>query len=1020
MFFRPPYLGSSRIDEILDEAEREEQDETQQAEQLPSQERVSVGEAVDANGRAESKPSYVEGDAETGQVVAAHAHDVPYSAGSTDQDRAQTRIQRTVRTILGEDDLIPECKAMNLRLFEYFSQPAALRSLVMFAIGCEDDMEQKYAGMATEVLCSDVERLNDAFVSTDDVLTIFMSFVLRQPPLASSLTSNFAKIFLCMLRAKPEEMLSAIEERKTWFFTKGLLQHLEQSALSNLIIELLIQNEIIICRKVVHIYAEVELLHHLVDAFVDDTAALDDEKLSNITSIIIALSGRAVPLAEAPDIFQSLGGIPDNFEGGSILETAARANAQNQFRNTASVAAEDDSMDVRDDSATASTGERNDLDSLDLLRHPELVSRLLDACRQSDVHLLYGLSMVNELMSIYRELFNEYESVQLQWQQAVDKDSESSPSASGADRPHSPPYTAENQDASALGTLESQLTGPRHEQGEFVRGTRSIQTKMGAFERALRAHLPYLLSRLDGDGESGFFGMIRLKLAEFLVQMMQGVSPRLTRTLLEIGVPSKLTRLLHLYPWTSVFHQLYYRAIHETLIMPLQTFFQHTSEDRDEAYVFTTAETLSIKERLQAWFVDASLVKSFAQLQRLAQNAENGQLSTAEMCRLVQAIPQLECSSPTAKPPPPRIRPAFAAHLNEIMLEIYEQIFVPLMKAAVKQQRTAASEHVTGTAPSNRGQAHDAGTGFPGNISIEILQRVCIADDPVLALFGRVLSFATEDSAVLTEWVAFEEAVLGPIYEEKRKQRRQIGGRRPTTLSSHSLSDELAQLPTDDGAEADDDDPFGSSLSDRQVTASDGAVFQRGDRSSTEQREPMDTLYEDMDDDRNEFVSAPAFQGDAPDDPRSKLNQVSSENTTAAPELSVDDIMTGLSEGDQNSLMRFTDYLAQPARRVATTAAATPTTTSSGSKDDLSSLQANPQPQLHRDAASYLASPRPASKQLDSPPDSMEGHFWTLGTQLEEGSAPTSDEASAPTDANDSTWIAFSESQDDEPREWST
>ncbi|KAF6002841.1 Serine/threonine-protein phosphatase 6 regulatory subunit 3 [Cyanidiococcus yangmingshanensis] len=1009
MFFRPPYLGSSRIDEILDEAEREERDEEQHQRrgEVQNQERLTEGldaEAVETKGSEESSRATPEDNSATTPSGAVEDKGGASFAGNSGGDRTRSRIQRTVRTILADDDLIPECKAMNLRLFEYFSHPAALRSLVLFAIGCEDDEEHKYAGMATEVLCSDVERLNDAFVSTDDVLTLFLSFVLRKPPLSPVLTGNFAKIFLCMLRAKPEEMLSAIEQRRTWFFPKGLLQHLEHSTLTNLIIELLIQNEIIICRRVVRIYAQVELLHLLVDAFVDESAPPDDEKLSNIASIIIALSGRAVPLAEAPDIFQSLGGIPDNTEGGSILETAARANAQNQFGNVATLTAPEAAMDEGDASTEVPAQERNDLNSLDLLRQPELVSHLLDACRRSDSHLLYGLSMVNELMSIYRELFHEYESVQLQWQQSAEKDSEPNAVLRSRDTPPTQFRSEQDMDAFAPKALASESATAPDDQNKYAAGAHSIQAKMGDFETAMQSHLPYLLSRLEGDHERTCFGMIRLKLAEFLIQMMLGVSPRLTRTLLEMGVPSMLTRLLQMYPWVSVFHQLYYRAVHESLIMPLRMFFERVGGIRDEAVLVASANSMLIAERLRAWFIDANLVEAFVQLEQVALDAECGRLSAAEMGKLVQAVPQLECTAPVAKPPPPRIRPAFAAHLAEIMLEIYDHIFVPLMKVAMMHDATSSKQKAINPVSADGGPLQEGDAASNGAISVEILQRDGRSNDPLLSFFRDILSFAHEDGVVLANWAAFEQVVRGPIYEEKSKQRRQIGGRRPTGLSSHSLSDELVQLPTeDDGDDVDDDDdPFDSTLSRRKSGASDGAVFQTGDPASATLREPMDTLYEDMDEDREEFLSARALHPDEPSDETSNSTGRATEIPTGH-ELSVDDIMTGLSQGDQVSLMRFTDYLAQPARRVVTSA----------SRDEASARQGN-QSQRHQDAA-----PRGPPEQHSETFTVAQDHPSCQGRPTLENTALTPDKTPMHTDSAGTDWIAF-EGDQDESGEWST
>jgi len=944
MFFRPPYLGSSRIDEILDEAEREgrvgdqERSIFHSSDRQASQDRTSPSAG---DGRAAS--SQRQGDvSEESDATASGGTSVDPVRQFQADEQQQSRIRRTVRTILAEDDLIPECKAMNLRLFEYFSQPTALRSLVQFAIGCDDDEEHKYAGMATEVLCSDVERLNEAFISNVDVLELFLGFVRRKPPLAADLVSNFAKIFLCMLRAKSEELLSAVDEHKSWFFSQGILQHLQHSALSNLIIELLIQNEIVISRKAVHIYAQAELLKRLVDLFVNETESPDDETLSNVMSIIVSLSGRAVPLAEAADIFHSVGGIPDELEGGSILETAARANQQHQLRTAAS-GQTSICPDERDESsATAMNQERKALKSLDLLRQPELLARLLSAFRQSDAHLLYGLSMLTELVSINKELSHEYETVQHHWEQTSlrlstanerqDADTARAPlslPSSSLLRPSSETtaFASSAEDSDTSSTSSSEL-------GRTPAAAHSIRSKMGEFETALQAHLPYLLSRLEDDAESGHFGVIRLKLVEFLIQMMQDVSPQLCSRLLAMGIPATLTRLLRAYPWVSVFHHLYHRALQETLLTPFQSFLQAVQPALDEANLQAIADGILIPDRLRAWFLEANIVQSFVQLQQVALNAESGRISPEDMRALVRAVPQLECTDHAARAPPSRIRVALSAHLAEMILEIYEQVCVPLSKMTATctsgQEDAALATGAPGWQPATTKEA-TAGTATV----VPLLQRTKRSKVPLLAFLSPLLGLDEEGGTMLAAWAALEAIATGPVYAEKSKQHRQLGGRRPSGLSSHSLSEDLAQLPTlttdnatsmGEGDDEDGDVGMIGGVEDRQDVLEDrrrprlqgrppdGAVFQEDASSFVEQHDRMDPLFEDMDEDRDEYLPAPPFIDNEQQQASCGAKDAGT-GPSSAPELSVDDMMTGLSEGEQESLTHFTDYLSQRARR---------------------------------------------------------------------------------------------------------
>eukprot|EP00166_Cyanidium_caldarium_P003265 ctg_317.g215 len=786
MFFRPPYLGPSRIDEILD--------------RLEEQERAASTTAGDDEGHPErptsGEPSTVEGAPRPDNA----------SATAVTPEAAASYPTATLRSILDEDDLVSECKAMNLRLFRYFSRPEVLPQLVSLAVAPASADARKYSNVATEVLCSDVERLNEALVSTDGAMGQLLRFVDAAAPMSPELATNFAKVFLNLLRARPDEVLDVIDRSRESFLCRGLVRHIYNSSLANIIVDMLMINEIAINKRVVTMYAESDLLRLLVDKLVgSDDDDDDDEVLSNVVGVIVAISGRAVPLAEAPEILGSMGRGAEAgtaYAGGPMSTLSAAAAAAAAAEEEAAQSDRDASSRSASAGADVRARERQHLAALDLLRQPSMIGRMLDAGAHSDKHLLHALTIVNELLSTYRELQQEYDSLQQQQQSrrasgaherstaapasntTDGDDSESDSSRSSSD---GPPATAAGTELAAEGAVADVFARTR------------------GFEDEILSRLSQLLERLRRAGTAPLFGVLPLKLTEFVGQMMYGGSRRLTRTMLDAGVPKLLVYLFVQHPWVSMLHQLFRRIVEETLIAPLREYLSILSEGVDEAIERTAREDLLVPERLRAWLSDAALLRNLLDVFEWNGRAEDGRLSREEMLALARRVPQLQCDGDHARPPPPRLRLSSTAHVVEMLFDLHEQLFARVAYACVSGTPSAP--------PRYRGLASGGSSSGSSSSSSHLAEAAVrkewassrkpgVNAPPLRAILddshGQLLAAALRnrndgvDPAELLH--RFEQVVRGPVYQAKASQRRHLGGRRPTALPSFGIGEDFSHL----------------------------------------------------------------------------------------------------------------------------------------------------------------------------------------------------------------------------------
>src|SRR5271163_2924409 len=129
----------------------------------------------------------------------------------------------TLEEILGEDDLLQECKAHNTKLLEYLRDPNILAKLLNYIIGDEqiDDKAKfksppplshiliyRYSYVACEVLSCEIWSISETVVQSRELLSNFWSFLDRPPPLNPLQASYFTKVNEQFLEKKTQEVKS--------------------------------------------------------------------------------------------------------------------------------------------------------------------------------------------------------------------------------------------------------------------------------------------------------------------------------------------------------------------------------------------------------------------------------------------------------------------------------------------------------------------------------------------------------------------------------------------------------------------------------------------------------------------------------------------------------------------------------------------------------------------------------------------------------------------------------------------
>ncbi|XP_046411016.1 serine/threonine-protein phosphatase 6 regulatory subunit 3 isoform X1 [Neodiprion fabricii] len=163
----------------------------------------------------------------------------------------------TLHELMDEEDILQECKSQNKKLVEYLTRPEVMEELVILttkepSLEVEERWRYKYPNVACELLTCDVPMLNEKLAGDESLLTKLYSFIDTEPPLNPLLASFFSKTIGVLVARKSDQhwysyqftCLQVLEFLKSrQHCVDLLLQHLETSAIMDLVLKLVTQVE---------------------------------------------------------------------------------------------------------------------------------------------------------------------------------------------------------------------------------------------------------------------------------------------------------------------------------------------------------------------------------------------------------------------------------------------------------------------------------------------------------------------------------------------------------------------------------------------------------------------------------------------------------------------------------------------------------------------------------------------------------------------------------------------------------
>ncbi|KAK0177465.1 hypothetical protein PV328_001516 [Microctonus aethiopoides] len=152
----------------------------------------------------------------------------------------------TLHELMDQEEIVPECKSQNKKLVEYLTRPEVMEELVtLITKEPENDIEEKwrykYPNVACELLTCNVPTLNEKLAGSDALLMKLYSFIDTDKPLNPLLASFFSKIIGVLLIRKGDQVLEFLKSRQ--MCVDRLLQHLETSAIMDLVLKLVTKVE---------------------------------------------------------------------------------------------------------------------------------------------------------------------------------------------------------------------------------------------------------------------------------------------------------------------------------------------------------------------------------------------------------------------------------------------------------------------------------------------------------------------------------------------------------------------------------------------------------------------------------------------------------------------------------------------------------------------------------------------------------------------------------------------------------
>lgn len=163
---------------------------------------------------------------------------------------------RTLDQVLGEDDVIQECKSQNEKLLQFLSKEDVMRQMINLVITVPDEsldpkLRFKKANVACELLTCDLDLINDALIQEDHLKALYsfietssnnsgetdQSQVVNNQELNPLLASFVSKTFCVLITRRPQGLFNFLKTKET--FVTDILSHIEVSAMTDFLLRLM-------------------------------------------------------------------------------------------------------------------------------------------------------------------------------------------------------------------------------------------------------------------------------------------------------------------------------------------------------------------------------------------------------------------------------------------------------------------------------------------------------------------------------------------------------------------------------------------------------------------------------------------------------------------------------------------------------------------------------------------------------------------------------------------------------------
>ncbi|XP_076248326.1 phosphatase 6 regulatory subunit 1-like protein fmt isoform X2 [Calliopsis andreniformis] len=163
----------------------------------------------------------------------------------------------TLHEVMDDEDILQECKSQNKKLVEYLTRSDVMEELITLIteeppMDMDERLRYKYPNIACELLTCNVLAMNEKLAGDDTLLAKLYSFIDTDQPLNPLLASFFSKTIGVLVARKADQnwysyqftclqVLEFLKSRQTC--VDLLLQHLETSAIMDLVLKLVTQVE---------------------------------------------------------------------------------------------------------------------------------------------------------------------------------------------------------------------------------------------------------------------------------------------------------------------------------------------------------------------------------------------------------------------------------------------------------------------------------------------------------------------------------------------------------------------------------------------------------------------------------------------------------------------------------------------------------------------------------------------------------------------------------------------------------